>query len=322
MEMNHEFLLFKELLYIRRVEEKIVELYPEQEMRCPIHLSIGQEAIAVGVCKNLEKEDLVFSNHRSHAHYLAKKGDLNKFFAEIYGCFAGCCKGRGGSMHLVDLSVGFVCSTPIVAGTIPLAVGAAFNFFYKNIDNHIAVVFFGDGATEEGVFQESINFAKLKNLPILFVCENNLYSVYTHLRERQPERKISDLVKAHGLEVCEADGNNVVEVYDKSKKLIEKIKKSGGPAFMELTTYRWREHCGPNYDNNLGYRTEKEFLEFKSKDPLKRMEEKLLCEGTIKEEDIKKCEEEINYKINIAVNLAKKSFLPGEEELEKHVYSD
>src|SRR3989338_9607744 len=181
--------LYRKLLLIRQTEEKIAEKYQEREMRCPVHLSIGQEAVAVGVCDNLKKEDIVYSNHRCHAHYLAKGGNLNRMIAEIYGKETGCAKGRGGSMHLIDLAAGFGGATPIVGNSVPIAVGAAFSNKLKG-DKNIAVVFLGDGSTEEGVFHESLNFAILKKLPVLFVCENNLFSVYTNLSERQPKRQI------------------------------------------------------------------------------------------------------------------------------------
>jgi len=169
---------YRRMLRIRMVEEAIADRYAEQEMRCPVHLSIGQEAIAVGVCSALEFRDYVMSTHRGHAHYLAKGGDLKALLAEIYGRATGCASGKGGSMHLVDLSVNMLGTTPIVGSTLPVAVGTAFATRMRHQDN-ITVVFFGEGATEEGVFAESINFAALKRLPVIFVCENNLYSVYT-----------------------------------------------------------------------------------------------------------------------------------------------
>ena len=318
---NNLLKLFEKMLYIRLVEEKICELYPEQEMRCPIHLCIGQEAIAVGICSALTKDDLVFSNHRSHGHYLAKEGDLKKFFAEIYGKSTGCSHGLGGSQHLVDLAVNFIGSTPIVGGTIPLAVGAAFSLSYKNANN-VAVVFLGDGASEEGVFHESLNFAKLKNLPVLFVCENNLYSVYTHLHLRQPKsRPILNLAQAHGLDSYIVDGNNVAEVYETAQKTIEKIKQGNGPALIEAPTYRWREHCGPNYDNHIGYRTEEEFLAWKEKDPLKLAKETLLQENSIFAFIIQNIESKIKAEIEKAVEFAKSSNFPTKEQLSKNVYA-
>ena len=261
--------LFESMLRIRLVEESIANKYSEQKMRCPTHLSIGQEAIAVGVCANLTSQDQVLSTHRAHAHYLAKGGCLNSMMAEIYGKASGCSKGMGGSMHLIDTSVGFMGSTAIVGNTIPVAVGLALE---KKLTHKksIACVFFGDGATEEGAFYESVNFAIIHSLPILFICENNLYSVYSGLEVRQPvDRKIYKMVRAMGISAQHGNGNDVEEVARKVKQAKTMILKSGGPQFLEFDTYRWREHCGPNFDNNIGYREESEFLKWKKKDPLK-----------------------------------------------------
>jgi len=261
--------LFESMLRIRLVEESIANKYSEQKMRCPTHLSIGQEAIAVGVCANLTSQDQVLSTHRAHAHYLAKGGCLKSMMAEIYGKASGCSKGMGGSMHLIDTSVGFMGSTAIVGNTIPVAVGLALEkkVTYKK---SIACVFFGDGATEEGAFYESVNFAIIHSLPILFICENNFYSVYSGLEVRQPmNRKIYKMVRAMGISAQHGNGNDVKEVARKVKHAKAMILKSGGPQFLEFDTYRWREHCGPNFDNNIGYREESEFLKWKKKDPLK-----------------------------------------------------
>ena len=261
--------LNESMLRIRLVEESIAERYSEQKMRCPTHLSIGQEAISVGVCANLTKQDQVLSTHRAHAHYLAKGGCLKSMIAEIYGKVTGCSKGMGGSMHLIDTSVGFMGSTAIVGNTIPVAVGLALE---KKLHKKksIACVFFGDGATEEGAFYESLNFAIIHSLPILFICENNLYSVYSGLEVRQPpKRKIYKMVKAMGVSVHHGNGNDVEEVFRIVKNAKTSIFQGGGPQFLEFDTYRWREHCGPNYDNDIGYREESEFLYWKKKDPLK-----------------------------------------------------
>jgi len=312
--------LFYEMLRIRIVEEKIADLYPEQEMRCPIHLCIGEEAIAVGVCANLKNRDIVMSNHRSHGHYLAKGGDLKALIAELYGKSTGCSRGRGGSMHLIDLSVNFWGSTSIVGGTIPMAVGTAFGSRLKNQDT-ITVVFFGDGAVEEGVFHESLNFASLKNLPVLFICVNDLFSVYTHISLRQPSRSIFSLAKAHGMEAYEGDGNNVFEVYEMAKKAIKSIREGKGPVFIELSTYRWLEHCGPCYDNNLGYRQETEFNHWKSRCPLENLKKIMLKKDMITNDQIKLMKEKISNEMNEAVSLAKSSPFPDKSTLAQYVYS-
>ena len=257
------------MLRIRMTEEAIAERYTENKMRCPTHLSIGQEAISVGVCSNLTKNDFVLSTHRAHAHYLAKGGDLKRIIAELYGKKTGCSKGMGGSMHLIDKSVGFMGSTAIVGNTIPVAVGLGLSLKLKKEDG-LSCVFFGDGAIEEGAFYESINYAVVHNLPVLFICENNLYSVYSGLTVRQPQgRKIYEMVDAMGIQTDHGYGNNVEEVQKKVSNARDKIFGGQGPQFIEFNTYRWREHCGPNYDNDIGYRSEAEYLEWKDKDPLK-----------------------------------------------------
>ncbi len=257
------------MMRIRRIEECIADRYSEQKMRCPVHLSIGQEAIAVGVCEHLTDDDFAVSGHRAHAHYLAKGGCLKQMIAEIYGKVDGCCKGRGGSMHLVDLDCGFLGSTPIVGGSIPVGVGAAFGSQLKG-EKRITTIFLGEGSTEEGVFAECLNFAMLKKLPILFVCENNLYSVYSGLEVRQPaSRHRPSLAKAHGMLAFEGDGNNVNEVSKLSEEATHYIREGNGPVFLELSTYRFREHCGPNLDP---YQPKEESSHWLEKEPLQGIE--------------------------------------------------
>lgn len=246
--MTKTLTLEQQVLRIRMIEEAIANRYSEQKMRCPVHLSIGQEAVAVGVCAHLTPNDLAVSGHRAHAHYLAKGGDLRKMLAEIYGKQTGCCRGRGGSMHLVDLQAGFLGSTPIVGGTIPIGVGAAFASMMKG-EERVVVIFFGEGSTEEGVFAESLNFAALKKLPVLFICENNLYSVYSPMEVRQPkERSIPLLAEAHGIFSLQGDGNNLEEISVLAEKGVEHIREGRGPCLIEYATYRFREHCGPDID--------------------------------------------------------------------------
>lgn len=269
IETNLSLELFREMLRIRMIEEAIAERYKNQKMRCPVHLSIGQEAIAVGVCKAALQSDYLISNHRAHAHYLAKGGALKPMIAEIYGKETGCCGGRGGSMHLVDRSVGMMGSTPIVGGSIPVGVGIAFASQLKN-ESAITLIFLGEGATEEGVFAESLNFAALRKLPVLFVCENNLYSVYSPLEVRQPAtRDRVAIARAHGVYARYGFGNDVEEVHRITSEAVAHVRKGEGPAFLEFDTYRHREHCGPNFDNHIGYRTEQEFLAWEQRCPLK-----------------------------------------------------
>jgi len=313
--------LYREMLRIRRIEERIAELYAEQEMRCPVHLSIGQEACAVGVCAALERRDWVLSGHRSHAHYLAKGGDLKRMLAEIYGKATGCSGGKGGSMHLTDLDAGFLGATPIVGSTIPIAVGAALSARMRGEDRVVAI-FFGDGATETGVFHESLNFAILKRLPVVFVCENNLYSVYSPMEVRQPAgRTIAQLAAGHGLRAERADGNDVMSVWQLAQDAVAQARAGRGPVLLELLTYRWREHCGPNYDNDLGYRTLEEFETWRDRDPLAVCAERLLPDGHLKEPGREELERQLRAEIDEAVAFAKSSPFPAAETLMTQVYA-
>jgi TPP-dependent pyruvate/acetoin dehydrogenase alpha subunit len=298
--MTHTLFLQQQILRIRMIEEAIARKYSEQKMRCPVHLSIGQEATAVGVCSYLKRTDYAVSGHRAHAHYLAKGGDLKKMVAEIYGKKTGCCGGRGGSMHLVDLNAGFLGSTPIVGGSIPIGVGAAFGSLLKG-EERVVAIFFGEGATEEGVFAESLNFAALKQLPLLFVCENNLYSVYSPLEVRQPkERSIPLLAEAHGIFALKGEGNLLSEVCLLAEKGIEHIREGRGPCLLELSTYRFREHCGPDVDP---YQPKDEVEYWKARDPLLA---------------ISASREEIEREIEEAFAFAEASPFPTFEEKEEH----
>jgi TPP-dependent pyruvate/acetoin dehydrogenase alpha subunit len=272
--------LFREMLRIRMIEEEIAVRYSEEKMRCPVHLSIGQEAVPAGLSAVLRKTDQAVSTHRCHAHYLAKGGDLTAMLCEMMGREPGCCQGRGGSMHLFDRSVGMLLSLPIVASSIPVGVGAAMAMRQRGEDN-VAVIYLGDASVEEGVFHESANFAAVRKLPAIFVCENNLYSVYTPLSERQPARPITDLAKAHGLHAVHVDGNDAFAVHRAASSLVERTRDGAGPCFLLADTYRWREHCGPNYDNTLGYRTEAEFEAWKARDPIERLAHQLEAGGAL-----------------------------------------
>jgi len=314
--------LYSSMLRIRMVEEKISKLYSEQEMRCPVHLSIGQEAVAVGVCEHLNNKDIVMSAHRAHAHYLAKGGKLKSLLAELYGKSSGCAMGKGGSMHLVDLDSGFFAAVPIVGSTIPIAVGVAWAFKMKKSSNIVAV-FLGDGATEQGVFFESLDFASLKNVPILFVCENNFYSVYSQLDVRQAsDRNISLLAKSHGVKTFTGDGNNINQVSEIAKEAVNYIKTNNAPAFIELETFRWLEHCGPNGDDELGYRKKGELDEWLKRDPISNYEDLIIKNKQLIRADILEIKESINNEIDKAFKFAKGSSFPELDILNQHIYKD
>jgi TPP-dependent pyruvate/acetoin dehydrogenase alpha subunit len=304
------------VLRIRLVEERIAERYSEGKMRCPTHLSIGQEAASAGVGLALRKDDFALSTHRAHGHYIAKGGSLRRMIAEIYGKKTGCSAGKGGSMHLIDRSVGFMGSTAIVANTVPVGVGLGLSIRLHGTDQ-ISCVFLGDAVVEEGVFFEAANFAVLKNLPVLFVCENNMYSVYSPLSVRQPAgRSIRKMVGGLGLETAFADGNDALAVYEATKTAVASIRAQQRPLFLELPTYRWREHCGPNFDNNIGYRTEDEYKEWRERDPL------AVISKSVDEADLVRITTGVTAEVDDAFAFAESSPFPSPEEMFQDVYAD
>lgn len=263
--------LYRRMARVRFVEEALADEYPKQEMKCPVHLYIGQEAVAAGVSECLGPEDWVISTHRSHGHYLAKMGALRPFFAELYGREGGSSRGKGGSMHLLDTDQGFLGSSAIVGGNIPMVAGLALAFQYRG-EKRVATAYFGDGAAEEGVLYETMNFAALKKLPVLFVCENNLFSVLTRLEERQPLDNIFERAGSFGLPAERVDGNDAAAVHAAASRACAAIREGKGPYFLEATTYRWRTHCGPQWDQPSSARPQAELDEWKKKCPLERME--------------------------------------------------
>ena len=305
---------------IRMTEETVALRYSEGKMRCPTHLCTGQEAIAAAVGLVLNRDDFMVSTHRAHGHYLGKGGDLNKMIAEIYVKVTGCSRGKGGSMHLIDKDVGFMGSTAIIGGTIPIGVGLGLSIKLHQTYQIICIIL-GDGAVEEGVFYESLNFAALKKLPVLFICENNFYSVYSPLRVRQPEgRKIYEMVEAIGVPAEDGNGNDAVEIYEKVTNAVKSIRKGDGPRFFEFYTYRWREHCGPNFDNNIGYRSEEEYLLWKEKDPIQLLESQILAQNIMNFDEIQKIKLTIQKKIDEAFEFAESSPFPEYEDAFTDLY--
>lgn len=312
--------LYTSMLEIRKVELKIAEHYPENEMRTPIHLCIGQEAVASGVCANLHTADYVLSNHRGHGHYLAKKGNLPAMIAELYNKETGCSRGRGGSMHLVDTAVGLLGSSSIVAGGIPIATGAALAVVMKN-DGRVAVAFFGDGAAEEGVLYESINFAVLKKLPVIYVCENNLYSVCSPLHRRQPGPDIYKRVEGFGIPACSVDGNDVIEVYRVAGQAINAARQGQGPYFIECKTYRLTDHHDRKTGVEVGYRTQEEWDAWAAKCPVKKLEGFLREQKILADQEFENIERELDEKIAAAFEFARTTQLPERNDVYKYLYS-
>ena len=312
--------IYYQILRIRKIESKISEEYDEWKMRCPVHLSIGQESIAAPLSvlfKNKKYE--VLSSHRAHAHYLGKGGNLYKLISEIMGKSSGCSGGKGGSMHLSDKDVGFLLSTAIVANSIPVAAGVALSKKIKK-EEGLAIAFFGDGAIEEGVFYETINFSIIKNLPIIFICENNKYSVYSNLGVRQPKnRKIHKMVEKIGIKSLFSNGLDAIEIYKKYLFAKNYVEKKNKPIFLEINTYRYLEHCGPFNDDNLKYRTKKEISFWKKNDPLIILEKKY--NNILTKKKISYFKKIISDEINLSFNRAKRSKFPKSSTQEKEIYA-
>jgi len=316
---NLKKVLYKMLL-IRETDLQISKTYSQNQMRCPVHLSVGQECVPSVVGTFTSKKDLCVSTHRSHAHYLGKGGSLKKFISEIYGKSTGCSKGRGGSMHLTDMNVGFVGSTAIVSNTIPVGVGLSLSSKILG-KKQVTIIYLGDASVEEGVFFESLNFAIVKKIPVIFVCENNFYSVYSPLSVRQPKnRKIYKMVRGCNIKSYKANGNYTYEVMSSFLKAKNFAEKNSEPVFLEYQTFRWLEHCGPNLDDHLKYRNKKEILYWKKNDPIKILESFLLRKKIINDNSLKIMKNLIKKKINLAFDYAKRSPFPKKEDIYKYLY--
>jgi TPP-dependent pyruvate/acetoin dehydrogenase alpha subunit len=307
--------LYRSLYRIRRVEEEIARAYPGDRIKSPVHLSIGQEAVSVGVCEALRPDDVVFGSYRGHALYLAKGGNLNEMTAELYGKAGGCSRGKGGSMHLIDPDAGVMGTSAVVGTTIPNAVGYAYAFQTRRQDAIVAS-FFGDGATEEGVFAESLNFAALKQLPILFVCENNQYAIHTHQSRRQGTLAICERARAHGVPAERIEDNDVLRLYERAQDVVAQIRSGKGPYFLEVMTYRWQEHVGPGQDYRLGYRTEEEARPWMENDQVARLA--ALVEPARRAQ----IEAEIEEEVAAAFAHAEACPFPASEELYTDVFKE
>jgi len=301
------------MLRIRIFEEGIIPLL-SNEIKCPVHLCIGQEAVATGVCANLQKGDYVFSTHRSHGHYIAKGGGINALMAEMYGKASGCARGRGGSMHLASPAVGLLGSPAIVAGSIPLACGTALSSILRKSDS-ITVSFFGDGATNEGVFYESLNFAALKKLPVIFVCENNLYATHLPVSACLSDTSIYKKAHAFGIPGRRIDGNDVIEVYLAVKEAVATSGSGSGPFLLECMTYRWRGHVGSGYDVGKKLRSQKELDLWMSRCPIKSLEKTLSENGLLSDSEISQMKADIDLEVRDAIAFAREADYPDAKEL-------
>jgi TPP-dependent pyruvate/acetoin dehydrogenase alpha subunit len=306
--------IYRSLRLIRRAEEEVARIYPSDKIKSPVHLSIGQEAVSVGVCDVLRPDDVVAPTYRGHAAYLAKGGPLRGLFAELYGKSTGVAGGKGGSMHLIDMSHNVLGASAVVGTTIPVAVGYALALKRTKSDR-VSVTFFGDGATEEGVFAESLNFASLQKLPVLFVCENNYYAIHTPLTRRWATNRLCERVATYGMPVHQVDDGDVFKLRDLAGSAIARMRRGEGPSFIECRTYRWREHVGPNEDYDQGYRTREDFHPWLKDDQMERVAR------MIPDERRTEIDSEIELEIADAVEFAESSPFPAIDKLYSNVYA-
>ena len=313
--------MLKQMIEIRAFEEKMQDMYARGEAVGIIHLSNGQEAVAVGTCANLKKDDYIVSNHRGHHHCIAKGGDVRLMMAELFGRKTGYCKGKGGSMHLTGLEFGHLGSIGIVGSGIPVAVGAALSAKRRRSDQ-VAVGFFGDGASDTGSFHEGLNFASLQRLPAIFVCENNFYAVSTHQKRHQAITDIADRACAYGMPGVVLDGNDVVAVYEAVREATSRARAGQGPTLLECKTYRTRGHHEGDPSRGTTYRTKEEIAEWMEKDPIKRLADKLLEDRLITEPAVAEMKGEAESLMEEAASFAKGSPYPDPEDILKDLYVD
>ncbi len=312
----------KAMIWIRQSEIKIGNMRRDGHIGGPVHLGAGQEAVAVGISAHLRKSDRIFSAHRSHAHLLALGSDVRKLFAELLGKSTGLTHGMGGSMHLWDQPIGFYGSVPIVAGTVPLAVGAGLAAKMQK-SGDIAVAYFGDGAAEEGVVQESLNLASQLGVPILFVCENNFFSSHMHISQRQPIQSVARFADANNIENEVVDGNNVIAVGEAASKLIAGSRKSNVPAFLEVVTFRHYGHVDWREDIDVGVnRSASEVEKWKSRDPIERLKSALIKNNSINQDDLKNIYQNIDSEIESAWSAAVSDPFPVADDLLRTVYKE
>jgi len=314
--------MYRMMLRIRYTEEGFVQPIADGEIRCPVHLSTGQEAAAVGVGLALKRQDMVFGSHRSHGHHLAKGGDLRGLVAEIFCRESGCARGRGGSMHVIDPDAGMIGAAPIVAGTVPLAVGAALGASIRG-DDALAVTCFGDGAMGEGTVWESMNLAAVLRLPVLFVCENNLYSTHMPIRECRVRPSTAQSGASLGVRGAAVDGNDVLAVYRAATQARRYCIAQQAPMFLELNTYRLRGHVGPD-DNIQGQRTDirppGEVARWRRRDPIPGFERYLLTKGTFSGARLERVRDEVRREVDQAFAHARGSAFPDRSECTKYVF--
>ena len=306
--------LYRSLRRIRRAEEEVARIYPTDKIKSPVHLSIGQESISVGVCDVLRIDDVVSPTYRGHAAYMAKGGPLPELFAELYGKATGVAGGKGGSMHLIDMPHNIIGTSAVVGTTIPLAVGFALTFKRMKTDR-VAVAFFGDGATEEGVFTESLNFASLQKLPVLFVCENNHFAIHTPLTKRWATERLCERVATYGIPAQRIEDGDVLKLREVAAAAVERMRRGEGPTFIECDTYRWREHVGPNEDFEAGYRERAALKQWLEADQVATMGARLPAERRAA------IDAEVEREIAAAIQFAESSPFPESKALYTNVFA-
>ena len=316
---NNELIerLYRGLAFVRRIEERVADIYPTDKIKSPVHLSIGQEAASVAVCDVLNDEDIVSGTYRAHALYLAKGGSGKGMLAEMYGKTGGAARGKGGSMHLVSPEHNVLGASAVVGTNVPIATGAALSAKMRN-SGQVVAVFFGDGATEEGSFSESLNFAALKKLPMVFVCENNFYAIHEPLSKRWATNRLCERVATYGIETHLIEDDDVLKLHDVASSAVQRIRSGAleGPVFIEYQAYRFREHVGPNEDFNQGYRDAEESKVWEARDQVARLA------AMIDDDTRTRIDAEIAAEIDEAVQYAEDSPIPEIEELYDHVYAD
>jgi TPP-dependent pyruvate/acetoin dehydrogenase alpha subunit len=313
--------MYTSMQRIRRFEEAIADSSAAKEFKGPTHLYIGQEAVAVGVCEALRRDDYVFGGHRSHGHYLAKGGDMRKLAAEIYGRETGCSKGRGGSMHLTAPEVGLLGTSALVGGGMGPGVGTALASVIQGNDR-VTAIFFGDGAIEEGIFHESLNYAALNRLPVLFICENNLYASHLPLAARQPQPELFRHAAPYGVPGIRIDGNDVGLVHETALEAVARARRKEGPTMLECLTYRWRGHVGPSFDIEHNLRTQEELDSWIARDPIPRLAESMESSGAFRQEQRAEVDAAVDDEVRDAISFARESPFPAVGELLEHVYKN
>jgi acetoin:2,6-dichlorophenolindophenol oxidoreductase subunit alpha len=316
---NEKIEMFRKMLLIRAFEQKTQDLYARGLIPGLAHLYIGEEAIAVGVCTNLRDGDYITSTHRGHGHVLAKGADPKYMFSELLGKKNGYCKGKGGSMHIADVALGILGANGIAGGGIPIACGSGFSSKFRRTDQ-VTVCFFGDGAANTGSFHEGVNFASVKKLPVIFICENNLYSISIHVKESFLVKNISIRTGGYGIPGVTVDGNDVLAIYEATREAMNRARSGEGPTLIECLTYRWRGHHEGDPNQGTRYRTKEEIEEWMKKCPIKRFEDILLQDGTVSANEIDKLKKEVLEEIEDSVKFAMESPFPEKEDLYADVY--